>query len=63
MGKFFGALIFGKGPHPLLKIGVFGRQYGTLILENRQKNMKKFFAQGIFQNKGVPPMEKVEKIG
>lgn len=32
-------------------------------MKNRQKNMKKFFAQGIFQNKGVPPMEKVEKIG
>ena len=24
---------------------------------------EKFFAQGIFQNKGVPPMKKVEKIG
>ena len=32
-------------------------------MKNRQKNMKKFFAQGIFQNKGVPPMEKVKKIG
>ena len=27
MGKFFGALIFGKGPHPLLKIGVFDLMY------------------------------------
>lgn len=32
-------------------------------MKNRQKNMKKFFEQGIFQNKGVPPMEKVKKYG